>query len=1535
MRIKATNIILKNLFIALSLLIYINKTIAQNCSVNANVDVTVCGNGALNLVGTKSASFASAWSQVSGPSVSITTPTTSSGSTHNSGVTGFTAPNVYVFKLTATCPDGISVSDFVTYTVLPITTANAGPDQTVCPGTYPLSANSPGVGETGVWSNAGGGLSFANTTNPSSNYTVNQNNAASRNITWTITNTNGCSSSDVVNITYYGGANLVSAGPNVTLSNCYSTTQSHTLAASFGGSGGGQGGTWSVVSGPNLPTFANINSNTSNVTNLIQGTYVLRWTVSGPCVNGTSTMTITVPTATQSVTNPTASNQDFCDGRSVAVLSGNFPSYSNESVLWVKTSGTGGTIVNPTSPNASVTGLTSTATGYTYSYIITNSVTGCSRTTSGIDLRWFIAPTINSLFSSSVLGCNVISASIPFTATGGNVRTYQIVSGPTVTGTSSLTASPLNIPGLTNGTYVVRLTNSQIGGAGACASAQKDVNLIISRTPTVSNPGTSQNLPCNIFSTVFAANTPSVGVGSWSQVSGPNLATINNPNLPTSSVTGMTNGNYTFRWSVSGGVGCSIQQNDVSYKVSSTVPSVAVGGTSQTICANSVLYLTGSPIASYETAQWSVTPSGAVFSNLTSINTIVTNLGINTVYKIEYRISNTCGANSDIITITTNSVAGANAANAGLDRCLPTTTSSVIMNGNAPIIGASGLWTKVTGPSCTIVNNTLPGTSITGMIAGTYVFEWSISKGGCSPTRDSVIITIGNPNSAATIVPVPSLCGSTTTLSGNTPVNGTGTWTQATGPGGATILGINNPVPTITGLVDGTYTFQWTISNGICPSSTAGVSFVVNAPSVIAVASAATFCGSSVASLIGNTPADGSGIWSQVSGPSSAFISTVTSAVTPVFSLVTGLYKFRWSVSTGPFCPASTADVDVPVSLNAAIFPSTLALCDQSSATVYGTAGSAGVWAVVSSTGTPIIVGTGSNSANIGNMSIGNHLFSYSVPGLFGCPNTSANIPVTVSGTGDNPNAGADQFLCNASVITLAGNNPVVGNGTWIKAAGPAGGLFVNSATGVTSFTGAVPGNDVNPYVFEWNIANGACGVFKDVVRIINYSSPSTATASNLSNVCSTSPVTLTGNNPTTGTGAWLQLSGPTVANLTSSITGNTLISNLTFGGYAFLWSISNGPVCAVSTVQMGLTVTGTTPTTATVVSPINICNQTEVELTGNIATVGTGTWTRISGPNTPAITALNNNITSLTGLNSGVYVYNWSIRNGSCTSTGVTTITNAALPSVPVVGGSQSLCPFDGLTLTGGAVASGTARWVATSGTSNPFIISPLATSTGVVGLTPGNYIFTRSVTSGVCTPTTAQVAITIATNCPPSAPNITISGFEDVLLSATITGWTDPDNTIPTITGVNNALTAQGGRITITGFNPTVPGSAIVRYLSPSNFSGIDTYIYQVCDDFAVCTTAQLVFTITSINDAPTVTPITVSGVAGTTNAGTITGFGDVDNPLSQLTVSGLNPISSGPNGTVNTITGGTVTISGTGAVTFQGTIPGVYTLNYQVCD
>lgn len=426
MRLKLLKKLLIVLFLAMG---YISSQ-AQNCTVNAGINVTdQCISEPMELSGNISGlvSANATWSQIGGPSVTIDDPTNMQTS-----VVGYLPGNTYKFRVIATCQDGNVVYDDVEYTVLPVTSAEAGDNILGCPGTGTLSANAPGAGETGAWTIVGGnnaGVSIANTTFPDSQYSLPTDVAGVTTLRWTITAPNGCTSSDDITITNYGGETPVSAGADQTLSNCYTVSQSTTLNATEGGLGfGGQQGTWSMVSGPNYPNFANVHAKNTTISNLVEGTYVLRWEVVGDCASGSDEMTITVPPATQDVSNAYAPNIRFCSGTTEAVLKGSYPLYEGETVTWTQIHGPPAVIANPNDPHTSVTGLDGHST-YRFTYTITNGNTGCS-SSHVARIRYFSSPSVNITNQDMVLTCNDMTATINYTVSGGMDTHHRIINGP-------------------------------------------------------------------------------------------------------------------------------------------------------------------------------------------------------------------------------------------------------------------------------------------------------------------------------------------------------------------------------------------------------------------------------------------------------------------------------------------------------------------------------------------------------------------------------------------------------------------------------------------------------------------------------------------------------------------------------------------------------------------------------------------------------------------------------------------------------------------------------------------------------------------------------------------------------------------------------------------------------------------------------------------------------------------------------------------------------------------------------------------------
>jgi hypothetical protein len=488
---------------------------------------------------------------------------------------------------------------------------------------------------------------------------------------------------------------------------------------------------------------------------------------------------------------------------------------------------------------------------------------------------------------------------------------------------------------------------------------------------------------------------------------------------------------------------------------------------------------------------------------------------------------------------------------------------------------SNGSWTYVSGPNSvtpTPGSNSTNAT-VTGMIPGTYVFNYAEEViGSCLAKNANLTINITAVPTVAIAGVDKDLCDQTGwTMSANTvAVTETGTWLLMAGaPNTPTISNANDSLATITGAIAGVYTYKWTIKNTLTPACLSEDLVVIRistSPSAAVAGSNQTICGT-VATMNATPVTGGLGTWSKVSGTGGA-ITSANGPTSTITGLSAGTYVYRWTASNG-VCATTTSDVSITVNAN----PST-------------------------------------------------------------------------------PNAGVDQTLCAATTTTLAATSLAVGTGLWSLVSGP-----VCTITTPSSRTSTVTELNTGVYILKWTATNPAGGcVLSDQMIITNYAAPSTAVAGSNFHTCLYSPITLVGNTPLVGTGTWTQTVG-TAVTITSPTSPTTTITGATAGAYTFRWTIANG-VCTSSTSDVVVTVDP--PPTQAIISGANqSLTGTSVSITGSTISVGTGLWSKQSGPaESGTITSPTSASTTITGLIDGTYVYRWTSTSGICTSFDEITIT-------------------------------------------------------------------------------------------------------------------------------------------------------------------------------------------------------------------------------------------------------------------------------------
>ncbi len=234
-----------------------------------------------------------------------------------------------------------------------------------------------------------------------------------------------------------------------------------------------------------------------------------------------------------------------------------------------------------------------------------------------------------------------LAANTPSVGTGA----WAIIAGAggTVTTPSSPTSGFTGVAGTT---YTLRWTIS----FGGCPSSSDDVIVTLRANPTASGAGSDQSLCAT--STTLAANTPSIGIGAWSIVSGAG-GSIATPSSPTSGFTGVAGTTYTLRWSITNAP-CAASTDDVIIAFVGN-PTVAAAGADQAICGTSTT-LAGN-VATSGSGAWSIISGVGGACVTPSSATSVFNGVAGNIYTLRWTITNApCATTTDDVVITTDQV---------------------------------------------------------------------------------------------------------------------------------------------------------------------------------------------------------------------------------------------------------------------------------------------------------------------------------------------------------------------------------------------------------------------------------------------------------------------------------------------------------------------------------------------------------------------------------------------------------------------------------------------------------------------------------------------------------------------------------------------------------------------------------------------------------------------------------------------------------------------------------------------------------------
>lgn len=194
---------------------------------------------------------------------------------------------------------------------------------------------------------------------------------------------------------------------------------------------------------------------------------------------------------------------------------------------------------------------------------------------------------------------------------------------------------------------------------------------------------------------------------------------------------------------------------------------------------------------------------------------------------------------------------GTLAANAGPDQVIqqPATSGTLSGSGTTPTgttITGYG-WTRISGPNTpTITTPAGQSTTITGLIAGTYVFRLTITNNLSNTATDDVQVIV-NPQPTVSAGPnqTITLPTSSVTMAGSSSKSGgsiaSNLWTKVSGPSTFVITTPSSLTTTITGLTSsGVYTFMLTATDNLGNTNSGTMTVTVNSSTRIHVTKIAT-----------------------------------------------------------------------------------------------------------------------------------------------------------------------------------------------------------------------------------------------------------------------------------------------------------------------------------------------------------------------------------------------------------------------------------------------------------------------------------------------------------------------------------------------------------------------------------------------------------------------------------------------------------------------------------------------------------------------
>ncbi|UII30977.1 tandem-95 repeat protein [Fulvivirga ulvae] len=1329
----------------------LSKSLSGNPTANAGPDQSITlPTNSITLSGSGSdpdgTIVSYSWTRISGSSATLVNNNTATLTANN------LLEGIYTFRLTVTDNGGNTASDDVTVTVNPAAinvapTVNAGPDITIT-----LPTNSTNI--TGIASDIDGSITMYAWTQQSGPSTATTTGTANATLTasnlvegtykfrLTVTDDDGATAFDEINVIVNPAAinspPSASAGPDKTIN---LPTNSTTLAGSGSDSDGSVVSyAWSQLSGPSV-TLANQNTPTLSLTNLVEGNYEFKLTVTDDDgATGEDNALVTVIAANQNPTANAGSDITLTLPTNATNLSGSATDTDGTiaTYLWEQISGPStSTITNAGTATASVSNLVEG----TYQFQLTVTDDDGAQDTDIVQVTVVsvppnVAPVANAGPDKNItLPTNSVILNGNASDSDGTIASYAWtkISGPATFTLSGQNTATLTANNLVAGTYVFRLTVTDDDGASHFDNATVSVAPATVNQSPVAEAGANQNitLPTNSVVLNGSGTDPDGTIASyaWAQVSGPSTATLSGAGTSTLNAGNLIEGTYTFQLTVTDNQGASGSDNvTVTVAALNTPPIVYAGADVNLVLPTNNVDITGTATDSDGTIAstlWTQV-SGAAAAFTVSGNTIsITGLAAGT-YIFRFRATDDDGdfAQDDVeVIVTASNVLPT--VNAGPDKSVTLPTNTVNLTGTAndsdgTIVSYN--WSIISGPVATLTNQNTATVTVSGLTAGSYTLRFTATDNDGGSKSDQAIITV---HPEATNQPPTANAGSNLSITLPTnfvTISGSGSdtdgtiasysWTKKSGPSTGTLSNNTTPTLTASGLVEGTYVFTLMVMDDDGASASDDVTVTVNPAEVNQ--SPTSKAGSDITLILptnstnivgaGSDP-DGTIVsysWSQISGPAAATMSGASNPTVTVSDLVEGTYTFNLTVQDDD----GASDDDY---VNVIVQPETV------------------------------------NQKPTANAGLDKTLI---------LPTNTINI----AGSGSDIDGSITTYL-------------------WTKVSGPAANL-TNTSTPTVTASNLLEGI----YRFRLTVTDddGESGSDEVIVTVLPATvnqSPTANAGANVTLVLPTNSAIIygSGSDPdgTVVSYAWSQISGPS-ATLTDQNTPQLTVTNMVEGSYVFRLTVTDDDG-AVGSDDVLVTIL---PQNANV-APIAFAgadqiiklptNTTVLNGSGNDSdgTIVSYQWDKVSGP-TGTFSDMNQATLNLSDLVEGIYIFSLTVTDDDGAE-GIDEVKVSILPSsfnlTPVANAGEDLfleLPTNSIVINGsGTDPDGiidSYNWFMVSGANTPTLAGANTANLSVSGLIEGVYIFTLEVTDdgGLADSDNVKVVVTspdVTENTPPSA--------------------------------------------------------------------------------------------------------------------------------------------------------------------------------------